>query len=154
VIPAAVVLLVPALLLPMGALVAPVPGDDPGRYPVWAVEAFGAEPLDAALAALSMPIPMQMLALLAAVGLPLLGASIGLGSVGRWAALSGFCLVGAVLGGLLTLGLLLELVLPGSADATGLQTLVGLSWPLLAIEGCGCLLAASVAPSARSGSGS
>jgi hypothetical protein len=153
VIPAAVVLLVPAVLVPMAVLAVQVPREVEGRYPVWAVEAFGAAPLDAALAALSMPIPMLMLAVLAAVGLPLLGAILGLGSVGRWAALSGFCLVGAVLGGLLALGLLLELVLPESRDALGLQTLIGLTWPLLAIEGCGCLLAASVAPSGRSGSG-
>lgn len=154
VVPAAVVLLVPVVVVPLASAFVEVPAEDDGRYPVWAVEAFGAELLNAALAALSLPLPVLMLYGAVAVAVPPVGAILGLGTIGRWASLAGFCLVGSALGGLLGLGLLLELVAPDlGGTSVRLEILVGLAWPLLAIEGLGCLLAASVAPSSWGRSG-
>ncbi|WP_126727747.1 hypothetical protein [Tautonia sociabilis] len=145
-IPAAVVLLIPLFLVPFSATMVGIPAEDPGTMPVWAIEAFGVEPLFAALSALTLPMPMMALGGAIALAMPAVGAILGLGTVGRWASLGGFCLAAAVLTGLLSLLLLLGLVpTVGGGPAIRAEVLAALACPVFALEGCGCLLAASMA---------
>ena len=118
--------------------------------PLWAVEAFGPDLIGSALAASTLPPPVLLAYGLLPLAVPAVGGLLGLGTVARWASLAAFCLMAAVLLGLLLVGLLLHLIAPASPGfEAGVGLIVGLAAPLLALQCCGCLLAASLAPSSR-----
>lgn len=147
-IAAVIVLLVPLVLVMVSLLFANVSAEEAEPLPLWATQAFSDELLLAFFAAVRLPWPILMGNGLVLVGLPPILALIGLGTLGRWAALAGFCGIGSLLGIVLGFGLLLELVAPGSpGTAVRLEVVTGLSWPMLALECGGCLLAASMASS-------
>ncbi len=145
---AGAVVLIPLVLVPLSAVFANLSVEQADAMPRWAVEAFRPDLLVAWIAAARLPMPVLIGYGLVPLAMPPTLAIVGWGTVGRWAALAGFCLVGSVLIGLLGLGMLLELIAPG-APGVGerLEVLAGLCWPLLAIEGAGCLLAASLSGS-------
>jgi hypothetical protein len=139
------VVLIPLIVVPLSALFASFSAEEAEGLPIWAVQAFRADLLVAWVAAARLPVPVLIGYGVIPLALPPALAILGWGTVARWASLAGFCLVGSVLTGLLGLGVLLELIAP-SAPGAGirLEVLAGLCWPLLAMEGGGCLLAASL----------
>lgn len=148
VVSAGVVLVIPLVLVPLSALFADLSTEATGQLPLWAVEAFRPDLLLAWIAAARLPWPIAFGYGLIPLAMPPVLAIAGLGTVGRWAILGGFCLIGSVLTGFMGLGMLLELIAPSAPGAgVRLEVLAGLCWPLLAVEGAGCLLAASIGAS-------
>ena len=151
-VPAAVALGVPAVLVPLGLLFAGVPGPSAEALPLWAVEAFGPDPLGGATAVAWLPGPVLLLVLALPLAAPTAASLLGQGTVGRWASLAGACLLGAAGLAILAVGLLLRLVAPAApAAAARLALMAGLAAPVLAIEAAGCLLAAATAPAGEPG---
>ncbi|MEW4569683.1 hypothetical protein AB1L88_17595 [Tautonia sp. JC769] len=139
------VVLIPMILVPLSAVFASLSAEEADGLPIWAVQAFRPELLVAWVAAARLPAAVLLGYGLIPLAVPPALAALGWGSVGRWAALAAFCLLGSVLTALLGLGVLLELIAPGAPGAgIRLEVLAGLCWPLLAIEGGGCLLAAAL----------
>ena len=73
-VPAAVVLGVPAVLVPVGLLFAGEPGPSAEALPLWAVEAFGPGLLGGATAVAGLPGPALLLVLALPLAVPTAGA--------------------------------------------------------------------------------
>lgn len=81
-----------------------------------------------------LPVPVLIGDGLVPLAMPPTPAIGGWGTVGRWAALAGFCLVGSALTGLVGLGIVLELVAAG-APGVGVRLEVLVGRALLAVAG-------------------